>query len=394
MTRNVPIAVCVLVSTVTLGVAVNAGAKAGSLVRTGEPTITTTGQQNFGNGTWMTTASGADFDKPDPGGWAGHYTWVVPQTIPPEGADARLIVTAEGRGARHNASATMVLSGITASGGPAGNNVQALAEVGQTNSNSATFRLTPTGSAGSIEIQVQDGPKINFSYGPPFLDPCARAKRACTGETVAIPSPGESATVKGPLAAGASTAAVGVSSSAGNLEGTTIVGEGSQKFSDKIGAAVATCWLVGPKALDVPPRSSLSGALDKTQDNFVKPLKELEKDPEIWLQVCKFLVAELYDLDRSGRLPAAASGCAQQIVISATEKRGKVQFKPGKSKDLPKTAVKYGCAETAGGGAEITAKSSNKKGLRAELGKTLDLGVVRAPDAAPSDATLTFGFES
>ena len=80
-------------------------------------------------------------------------------------------------------------------------------------------------------------------------------------------------------------------------------------------------------------------------------------------------------------------------MISATRKRGKLKLKPGKPKDLPRTAVGYRCTDT-GVGAEITAESSNKKGLTGELGKTLDLGVVTAPDAAPSGATLTFGFSS
>ncbi len=385
-----------LVSTVALGVAVNAGARAGSLVQVGDPAVTHNGELTFGNGTWSASASGADFTKPDPGGWAGHYTWTIPREIPAGGADVRLIVSAEvtAQGARHNACAKLIVSGFAVSGGPAGNQLCTLAEVGQTQSNDATFRLTPQSSSGSIEVQMQDGPQVHFNYASgPNTDPCASAKAECETKEVPVPAPGKTGKVSGPLAAGASTATVGASSSDGSLAGTTIVGKGSVKDEKATrGERVAACWLLGPDSV-FPDKESLERAL--RDPTIQKEWAEAEKEPHRALELCVFLVDELITnrVTRASmvRTSAASSGCAQQVVIRGKNKR---KLEPGKPKDLPKTAVKYNCAETADGGAQITAKSSNKKGLRGELGKSLDLGVVRAPDAPATDATLTFGFTS
>jgi hypothetical protein len=383
--------VCVLAFTVAIGVAVNAGARAGGLVQVGDPSINFNGKENFGGGTWTASASGADYDKPGGAGgsYAGHFTWTIPRNIPAGGADASLIVTSEGRTARYNACAGLAISGFTISNGPSGNQLCTLAEVGRTESTTANFRLTPSGSSGSIVINMQDGPSVTFLYAPPQGggDPCATAKRACETKELPAPAPGTSATVKGSIAKGVRKAGVTVDSSAGSLVGTTLVGKGSVKPSEKAGEAVASCWLTGPEAL-FPSKAELSAFLEK--HNFRDDFDELAKDPREFFIYCTNLVGELLG---EGRSRHAGGGCAQQIVVSAKEKGQKVLLKLAKANALPKSAVKYSCAETADGGADITVTSSNKKGLRGELGKSLDFGVVSAADA-PSGATLTFGFSS
>jgi hypothetical protein len=369
------IAVCVLVASVTLGATIDAGARAKpALDQALEPRILENGEDNFGNGTWAVSSIGAEFDKPDPGGWAAQYTWSIPETIPPGGVHAKLTVEVVGREAGRTAVAQLksfdgiAISGdepheVTATAGPRG---EASAE--------ASFQLIPKGNAGIVDVVIPDGPVISFYYA------------AGDTQTLPTPAPGETATASGRLEKGSSDATVTVQSSDESLAKMAVVGEGST--AERRGQRTAACWLLGPDAV-VPNGHSLKNVLKDPR--AVKIWKDAEQNPLKYLALCKVLVRQLFaDAGEiEARNPSRASGCARQIVIS-----GKKTLKPAKPKDLPKTAVKYRCADTGHGGAEITAKSSNKKGLRGELGKTLDLGVVRSPDAPASDATLTFGFSS
>jgi hypothetical protein len=63
--------------------------------------------------------------------------------------------------------------------------------------------------------------------------------------------------------------------------------------------------------------------------------------------------------------------------------------KLAKSQRPPSSSVRYGCKRVRGG-MKVTVKRS--QALRSAIGKKLDLGVVRAPSAPASGATLSFRF--
>jgi hypothetical protein len=91
---------------------------------------------------------------------------------------------------------------------------------------------------------------------------------------------------------------------------------------------------------------------------------------------------------------AAEASCGvQRIALQLRRRNGKfTKVALAKKQSRPASAPKYGCSDTGSGAVAITVTHGRKTSLREELGKRLDLGVVRSPDAVARTATMTFGF--
>jgi hypothetical protein len=342
----------------------------------------------------------------DTEGFRGEYSWSIPSSIPPAGAVATLTVIATDKtGGRYNGKLDLT-GNIRVEGGPA--EAQALADKngGQgTKRGDASFKLVP-GSycdtcAIAVTVNVQDGPKVTFHYKVvPKPNPCATVSRLahtaaadCAPKTATEPAPGGSSRVSSPtIAPGASKLGVTVTSSSGELTGTTIVGEGERSRSTATGEAVAACWLIGPEALDISDPDLKAEVLKE-----IKPLFELNAgDPERVLRLCIALVAKIGTgaEPRPVRAHAAASSCrAQRLGIAMRLRRGRIRSaRPIVSRRIPSKAVRYKCAVGANGAVRITADGRRRGGLRKKVGRKLELGVVRARNAPAARGTLTFGF--
>ena len=357
-------------------------------------------------GKWTSiTGSGATWD---PDGWRGEFRWTIPSSIPPGGANASLSVTATDKtGGRFNA--VMGVSGnLFIGNGPAV--VEALADKvagPATKEASKSFRLVPgsycDGCPVSVTVGIQDGPRITFNYKVvPKRKPCpgrgavtvAQAKGPLICNT-AEPDPGEAGKLSSPaLGARDKDLKVNVSSSAGNLSGTTIVSEADVKATraDRIGAAVAGCYLIGSDAFDYPKATIRQALLDLVNSGQIN-LDYVDR-PAGRLKICIALARKLVgSADQEPPVPtAAARGCdTLRIAFAPRVRRGRiVGLKLAKSQRPSGSSVRYSCAAGRGGSVTLTAR--RRQGLRAAVGKRLDLGVVRAPDAPPRQATLTFGF--
>jgi hypothetical protein len=219
-----------------------------------------------------------------------------------------------------------------------------------------------------------------------------------TGE----PGPGGSTRVSSPtLAPGDKNVTVGVGSSAGNLNGTTIVGEAEPKRprSQKIGEAVAACWLIGTEAFDYPPhliKAAMneivegSGRSDPTPEEIARRIAAVMGDPEARLYACMLLARRLTEYTDPPSISAAGGCNTQRIAIKPRTRRGRiVGLKFVKRQRPRRSSVRYRC-KIENGTATITVR--RRKSLRKAVGKKLDLGAVRAPKASARQATLTFGF--
>jgi hypothetical protein len=176
---------------------------------------------------------------------------------------------------------------------------------------------------------------------------------------------------------------VTVTSSTGDLKGTTIVAEG--EVARLVGELVASCWL-----LDEPS------------------LEEDEKlTPALALRWCLFVVKEQVGAlirrkpaSRSAtRTEAAiastrvgAGGCrARRLAFALRTSKGRVvSAKPVASKLTP-SSVRYSCSGS-GGTLKIKVDGHVKGGLRKALGTKLDLSVVRSKKASKRPGKLAFAF--
>jgi hypothetical protein len=117
-----------------------------------------------GHGTWSSGNDSATWDVPDPGGWREADTWTFPQTIPEAGSDMPVNISVTGREARHNASIRLTGT-LQMRNGPPGNELQVLAEAGETKSGSMTVHLlAASGSNLYVIVGIQDGPGIRANY--------------------------------------------------------------------------------------------------------------------------------------------------------------------------------------------------------------------------------------
>jgi hypothetical protein len=350
---------------------------------------------------WTVSASSATWDTE---GWHGDYSWSIPANIPPAGADASLSVTSTDKnGGRINGWLHLECN-IPVEGGPA--DVAALADKnGGEPTKTATkgFKLVPGSYCDACPITatvaIQDGPRITFSYKVvPKPAPCAGVSRLaraadkdCATKTVTEPRPGGTATISSPtLAPGASKLGITVSSSSGNLKGTTIVGEGESGHNDRTGEAVAACWLIGPDALNY--------GNPKVRESFLRTFKETfeHASPRNALLLCVLLVQELaerLDHQQPDARSAARSCQAQRLGIAMRIRRGRiVSARPLTSQRVPRTGVRYKCVAGADGRIKLSVDGRRRGGLRKKLGRKLNLGIARAPHASPARGKLTFGF--
>jgi hypothetical protein len=238
---------------------------------------------------------------------------------------------------------------------------------------------------------------MNGTQKPP--NPCggvssfARSAAAdCPTRTLTEPIAGGIAKVSSPtLGRGASKLGITVRSTGGKLTETTIVAEGEVRRGDRIGEAVAACWLIGPEALDYGSPGLKANFLRHFKQTFV------EADAAKSLDLCIVLVRELAkSLVRRMDDPArsAASTCqAKRLGIAMRVRKGRiVAARPVTSQRLPSTAVRYRCAKGADGAVKVTVDGRRRGGLRKKLGLKLALGIVRAPNAPAARGKLTLGF--
>ena len=215
--------------------------------------------------------------------------------------------------------------------------------------------------------------------------------------TVSEPDPGSSVAVSSPdpLPRKGGEVTVGVTSSAGDLTGTTIVGEGEVEVKKshkrkKAFEVFLTCLFMGPKSV----------FLTEEEMDRARPVVNAElarvvsggRAPNDVESCMIFLRAVLGTAEATPRLeaPAAESTCGvQRVPLVLKIRKGKLtKVKEGGG---GASAPRYSCTGDEAA-LQITATHGRKASLRDSLGKKLDLGVVRAPDAVDRDATLTFGF--
>jgi hypothetical protein len=350
------------------------------------------------------TGSGATWNTD---GWLGEYSWNIPSSIPPGGAPASVTVTATDKtGGRFNG---VIGAGgnLFIEGGPAVAEALADKVAGPaTKSATKSFKLVPgsycDGCAISVTVGIQDGPRITFNYKVvPKSKPCPDRKRITLAQArgplvcnTDEPDPGEAIKLSSPtLDPKDKQVKVDVGSSAGNLNGTTIVGEAERKQAraEKIGEAVAACYFIGTAAFDYPRETITEALLDMVNSGQIS--LEFRDTPTGRLKICIALARKLVEpAGNTAVAHAAARGCnARRIAITPLVRKGRiVGLKPAKSQRPSRSSVRYSCTGGPGGSAKLTVRRS--QGLRAAVGKRLDLGVVRAPGASARETTLSFAF--
>jgi hypothetical protein len=320
-------------------------------------------------------------------GYDVSFTYTLPQTIAPGGENKLILVakvTSRDNAGPHARFCAVLPFAKKENGEPCATTAAALK--GETKDQTTELTLlpneNPAGAKATLTIGFEEpGGHLDFTYE-------ATAEQGST-KTVAEPAPGGSVTASSPkpVPAGATKVGVTVASSGGDLKGTTIVGKG--ELAQKLGEAVAACWLIGPDAIptnDAALKSSLSSV---AANRFWSHLK-----PEQQLRLCIFIV---FHLDRSnGFKPrstqSAAGGCrARRLAFAIRTRNGRIASVRLAKSALTATSVRYSCT-AAGGKTRITVDGRTKGGLRKMLGTKLDLGVVRAKTAPSRGAKLTFTF--
>ncbi len=343
----------------------------------------------------------------NPDGWRGDFSWSIPSSIPPGGAAGSLSVTATDKtGGRYNA-VIGVGGNLFIEDGPAV--IEALADKvagPPTKQASTSFKLVPgsycDGCPVSLTVGIQDGPRITFNYKVvPKAKPCPGRQRITLAQAngplvcnTDEPGPGKSIKVSSPaLGRGDKQATVDVNSSAGSLNGTTIVGEAELRRAraEKVGEAVAACYLIGTSAFDYPTEVVKEALLELVNSGVI-PLEYVDS-PRNRLKLCIALARKLVQPEGApSSARAARGGCnTRRIAIAPRVRKGRiVGLKLAKSQRPGSSGVRYSCTGRPGGAAKLTVRGP--QGLRKAVGTRLDLGVVRAPGAPRRGATLTFRF--
>jgi hypothetical protein len=381
----------------------SAQAAGDSLQLVGEPEIDRQGILLPGKWTSI-TKSGAIWDTD---GWLGEYSWTIPPSIPPAGADATLHLKATDKTGGRFAPAMAVTTNLFVEDGPARVDAYADKVAGPATAEAdKKFTLVPGSYCDGCEIYVsvgiQDGPHIKFLYR---VVPKPKGK-PCRAGTIAIfarfsgpllchtdaPDPGETGRVQsGVLTPKAKRLDVDVSPSSGDLNGTTIVAEAEarRKRAEKIGTIVGACYFIGKAAFDYPSREIAS-----IYESLLSQGRWADDNrPAGRLKNCINIVVALEERpDAAASARAAARGCSvRRIAFESKRRNGKLLgVKPAKSQRPSSSSVRYGCTGSSGGGLKITAK--RPQGLRGAVGTKLDLGLVRAPNAPASGGTLSFRF--
>jgi hypothetical protein len=356
---------------------------------------------------WVVTASSASLDDP---GYRADFSWSIPAAIPPSGADVVLTVKATDKSGGGLTTGMGLHGNVPFEGGDGTVYASANKNAGRpTATGTKTFRLIPGSYCDTCPITVmiglQSGPRITFTYK---VVP-KPAGRPCRGGAVARlaqlehplicfmgePAPGKTGKVSSPVLGGkVKGVTVNVTSSAGGLGGTAIVGAGESRkaTADRIGEAVAACYLLGADVFDYPTKRIDEVLRELLKDDGFRRSVFRYDEPAHRLRICIALARALIESEPPGESASAAGlGCAsKRIAFAAKLRRGRVVgLKLAKSQRPSASSVRYACTGT-GSGAKLTVK--RRQGLRAAVGKKLQLGLVRSPAAPASGATLSFRF--
>jgi hypothetical protein len=355
---------------------------------------------------WVVTATSASLDDP---GYRAEFSWSVPAAIPPSGANATLTVKATDKSGGGLTTGMGLNGNVPIEGGDGTVYASANKNAGRpTATATKTYRLVPSTYCDNCPIAViigpQSGPRITFTYRvvpKPQGKPCRRGTVASVAQLdkpvlchTAEPAPGKAAKVSSPtLDAQDKQLKVDVTSSAGGTSGTTFVGVGEARkaSADRIGEAVAACYLLGAEVFDYPTETVDEVLRELLRDDRFRRSVLRYDEPAHRLKVCIALARALIGAESAGdQASAAGLGCrTKRIAFAAKLRRGKlVGLKLARSQRPSRSSVRYGC--TGSGTVKLTVKRS--QGLRAAVGKKLELGVVRSASAPASGATLSFRF--
>jgi hypothetical protein len=185
----------------------------------------------------------------------------------------------------------------------------------------------------------------------------------------------------------ARTGTLEVTTSTGQLPGAAVVAEGGTR-SQRIGEAVAACWLIGP---DVVKISNQNLARKIKSKGFLAKFNEL--DAQGAFRICLQIVAAANRDDPTPPVVTGAASCrSRPLTFTLKRRKGKVVSIKLSTKTPDKSHVRYSCT-TSSGKLTITAKRDRKGGLRKSIGKHLDVAAYRSPNAASSDAKLAYRFK-
>jgi hypothetical protein len=178
-----------------------------------------------------------------------------------------------------------------------------------------------------------------------------------------------------------------VSSSTGQIPGgTAVVAEGGSR-AQRIGEAVAACWLIGPSTLIINNKTLANKVNSKKfKDTFA------QLDAQGALRICMLLVTRANAVDNPPVMIGASTCRAKPLTFTIKRRKKKIVSIKVSTATPSKKHVRYSCTRT-GGKLNIKAKRDRKGGLRKEIGKHLDVGAYRSPKAAASDANLAFQFK-
>jgi hypothetical protein len=210
---------------------------------------------------------------------------------------------------------------------------------------------------------------------------------------VDAPDPGEINQISSPqtVPAGTHTGTVGVTSSDGQAPRGAVVAEGdTQRRARQQGEAVAACWLIGPGVIKF---NNAAVARKLKSDAFLQKWNQLGAHDS--LRLCMLIVAIAGD-EESNDVPLATttgSSCKARPLTFTIKKRGKKTTSIRLSTKKPsKGNLRYTCTGS-GGQLTIKAKRDAKGGLRKAIGKHLDMGAYRTPNAPETDQRLAFRFK-
>ena len=208
-----------------------------------------------------------------------------------------------------------------------------------------------------------------------------------------IPKPGATTRASGPIARDARTATASVTSSTGNLKGTTLVADADAERRTAVGEAVAACWLIGGDALTADSNTYKSGLEDARQAT-----ERLLDDANSGDSTRRLIFCIAFVKALGARLAkashAAASGCrATRIeIIVRRNRRGRVTSAGARQRAPGRGDVRYSCSREGAASVAIKANGRRRGGLRRSLGKKLDIVAYRHKGAARANGQLSFGF--
>lgn len=201
--------------------------------------------------------------------------------------------------------------------------------------------------------------------------------------TAGEPAPGGSVTAASQPIGDSRTVRMDVT---GGLGKTTVVAEGGARTNAR-GQAVAACWFAGPES--IPIKNARVKRILATDPDIQRVYRNL--DARDALLFCMELVAAMgANLALDPRAAASAAGCrATPLAFRLKGRKGSRTLTLIRPRRGPRTH--YTCTTVAGGIA-LTARARRGATLRRAVGRSVGLGVYKAPDGPPSSGELAFRF--